>query len=650
MSRAFCSLLLCSLLVAACDSPFQVHRTIIAVEVAPYSAHLATGERTSFEATARNEHGARLSGDPAFHWTSSDTAVARISADGTVTARRPGTARITATLGGISGSATVTVAGALPAGCTTVVQLPVGGVATLGAGAGSVTCLAGGAQGAEYTLVHFYGSTIAGSAVELNVALRGDALSSTAVATASTPLSPRPAAAAPGADAHPDAHAWELGLRERESRVTEARMAALREQGSGSLARDGFAPLSVPVPGTRLRLNVNAERACSDPDYRTGEVAAVTDRAIVVADVANPAGGFTAAEYEAIGRSFDELVYPAVTRHFGSPSDVDGNGRVILFFTVAVNEMGGSSPIGGFFFSRDLLPNGSVASPLRCEGSNEAEILYLMVPDPSRAATRSWLAHQNVLRSTTARLAHEMQHLVNAAGRMLAAMPAPLEEPWLNEGLSHVAEEIVGNEIAGLGSRENVDYERIRSTPHLWETFNRYHLNNFGRLGTHLERPHSTSPIDAVSAAARGASWQFLRYAADRRGGDEAVFWRSLTRGPAVGLRNLEMAIGVEASTWLRDWSIAVFADDRFPGLNPIWQQPRWHVRSVLAGVWPERGFPLQPLPLSTDAPTRVVIAAGSAAYLGLGVGPGGTAEVRTGWNGGLEPPPDLLVSVVRTR
>ena len=41
-----------------------------------------------------------------------------------------------------------------------------------------------------------------------------------------------------------------------------------------------------------------------------GKVVAITDKAIVVADTANPAGGFTDAEYRSIGVTFDTLVDP----------------------------------------------------------------------------------------------------------------------------------------------------------------------------------------------------------------------------------------------------------------------------------------------------------------------------------------------------
>ena len=85
---------------------------------------------------------------------------------------------------------------------------------------------------------------------------------------------------------------------------------------------------------------------------RTGRVVAITNKAVVIADVANPAG-FTDADYASLGATFDTLVFATDAANFGSPTDIDNNGdRVILFFTHAVNELGQGTL--GFAYSRDL--------------------------------------------------------------------------------------------------------------------------------------------------------------------------------------------------------------------------------------------------------------------------------------------------------
>ena len=112
-------------------------------------------------------------------------------------------------------------------------------------------------------------------------------------------------------------------------------------------------------------------------------------------------GGFQTADFQAISDAFTQLP-PGTTAPgsgllaglpkngmantfvgmFGNLSDVDDNGGVIVFFTKKMNELSppASSELQiGMFQPRDLL---SAAS---CAGSNQAEILYMMVPDPTGA-------------------------------------------------------------------------------------------------------------------------------------------------------------------------------------------------------------------------------------------------------------------------
>ena len=97
---------------------------------------------------------------------------------------------------------------------------------------------------------------------------------------------------------------------------------------------------------------------------RTGRIAAVSSKAIVVADTTNPASGYTDADYQSIASTFDTLVDPTDTKAFGTPTDIDGNGHVVLFFTRAVNELTparSTSYVAGFFYARDLFPATSTA-------------------------------------------------------------------------------------------------------------------------------------------------------------------------------------------------------------------------------------------------------------------------------------------------
>jgi uncharacterized protein YjdB len=84
---------------------------VAAIAVAPAKVTIAPTETRQLAATARDAEGNELSGRP-FTWSSSDEAVATVSKDGLVLGVEDGTATITATAEGQSGTATITVVSA----------------------------------------------------------------------------------------------------------------------------------------------------------------------------------------------------------------------------------------------------------------------------------------------------------------------------------------------------------------------------------------------------------------------------------------------------------------------------------------------------------------------------------------------------------
>src|SRR5688572_2674757 len=101
--------------------------------------------------------------------------------------------------------------------------------------------------------------------------------------------------------------------------------------------------------------------------------------------------------------------------------------------------------------------------------------------------------------------------------------------------------------------RANLDRDAILAATRL-PAFIRYQLNNLLRLREWLQAPEASGMHPTTTAPARGAGWSFIRYAADRAGGDESGFWRALTAGPATGRANLAAAIGTDPGEWWRDW------------------------------------------------------------------------------------------------
>jgi hypothetical protein len=571
----------------------------------------------------------------------SDAGVGTVDAAGLVTAVAPGGATITATAGARSGQATLAV-------CP---DLAVGGVYTATMPAAASLCLAGGASGsAEYT----YMPVNLSSAAALSLSLTGSG-----IVPVTGPPSP---SLAPGGSPLLNVSTQELDARdalhmemlERDTRLGNtlrgrARMRVERTrrtpEGPGMLIAPG-----TPTVGDLWDLNVAS--GCSGAlDTRVGRVVSIGQHVIVVADTANPAGGFTTAQYDSIRLEFDSLAYPVDTANFGGPTDLDTNERVVAFYTRAVNELSppaSSVIVLGFFTARDLFSS----APASCPRSNEGEMFYMMVPDPTGAVNSNVRTVSQVRGSTVGTMAHELQHLINASRRIYFES-AGLEEVWLNEGLSHIGEELLFYRTSvGLAPRGNIVVTQLTTGPNATRrvaAFNTYANPNFGRLRGWLQRPDTAGPVKNNDAlATRGATWAFLRYAADRRNGDDATLWYDLVNTSSVGTANLQAALGVDPGEWVRDFTSAMYADDAVAGIGPAQQVTSWNFRSIYTAL--NTSYQLVPRPLSNGvALTLSYSRGGGTAYARFGVPTGGFAGI-TALSAGLPPTSPYALIVVRTQ
>ncbi|HLV25839.1 MAG TPA: Ig-like domain-containing protein [Gemmatimonadales bacterium] len=391
------------------------------------------------------------------------------------------------------------------------------------------------------------------------------------------------------------------------------------EVKAGAL-RDTFR-LSV---GGRLQFNVSSTQACSMPTLRDARIVTASDHAIIAEDLNNPAGGFTDAQYRHIAVTFDTLVYPVVTSAFGNPRDVDGNERVVILYTSAVNELtarGSQSFVAGFFFSRDLFPTESRNGLQGCQASNQAEMFYMLAPDPEGAVNGNKRTSEFVMSRTIATVGHEFQHLINASRRLFESDASEFETIWLNEGLSHIAEEMLFYEAAGLGPGQRLNVEKLRSRATQVSAFNMYGGGNFGRLAKYMETPSSESPYEMDdNLATRGATWSFLRYAADRAGRNNPAFWQALSGAPTVGFANLDAAFGTSTRQWVADWAVANAAD-RFQSTNPVEEKFRhksWDMHDIMDEL---NLSTLKTIPLSNGETSTVDIKAGGSAHVRFRIG-----------------------------
>ena len=402
----------------------------------------------------------------------------------------PGNVTITATVSGTSLAATFVVTAG--AGTTTIacssspVTTPALGSVTAGV-TGSGICLAGGA---EYALVAFNSNpdTITGTQLQFGVVAHG----ATAVLTPS--IAPD-LAAVPGSalsrvrpntlQAAFDAHLREIARRDLAPKVPAA-LALMRRQPSFN------AVPANPTVGSLVTLNANGNDPCDAIKNRVARVAAVGTTSIVVADTMNPTGGFTDAEYQSFATMFDTLINPLDVSNFGQPSDIDKNGKIVIFFTKEVNLLtprGSGGVIGGFFFERDLFPLSDTQDFGGCAGSNLAEMFYVLVPDPN-AVFGDARTKQRVLDLTPGTLAHEYQHLINAGRRMYVNLPFnDFEQVWLNEGLSHIAEELLYYRVSGQTPRQNLSATQLGASATTAAFFNSYQGDNSARYEIFLGQP-----------------------------------------------------------------------------------------------------------------------------------------------------------------
>ena len=422
----------------------------------------------------------------------------------------------------------------------------------------------------------------------------------------------------------------------------------------------------------------NLDVDCDGIHDVTAVVRAVGPNFAIVEDL-DGAGVVTGGGYEAVLGSLERSVFPVLSKYFGEPADIDGNGVVWVLFTPVVNRTtprGSSTRILGFFNPADL------ADPEHCPASNGGEILYLLAADPDGRFSRPVRADF----PTTGAIgvaAHELAHLISAERRTVRADGsfASLEETWLSEALAHSAETFVGMSRASLSPGGNYGFAGLVSDP---GNFGTYLFPNFRRSAFYMLDPHRTpvlgdayarDPDGISSLAMRGFGWLFLRWLADQyaaQGGaaaEEAMF-HDLAGGGAARARGVESVERVASAhgapgTWddlLAAWALAPIADD-LPGAPSSTQLRTLHLRDVYAALHRElegrvpfaHAFPLEamdiPLAAGTDARIDFELAASTGYYFRLeSEGPHPEVHLRLTTQAGLPVPSSEAVRLVVLR
>jgi hypothetical protein len=335
----------------------------------------------------------------------------------------------------------------------------------------------------------------------------------------------------------------------------------------------GIPSVSVVIPEVGDRREFKVLNRNNKFDQVTARVRHVSDHLILYVDEKSPTGGFLEEDLEALSRQFEDPIYPVVTGVFGAESDLDQNERIIILMTPAVNrltELDSDGYIGGFFFGLDLLIGES--------GSNEGEIFYAIVPDPTGSEGPA-LSKASVLATVPAVLAHEFEHMVHFNQRILRAGAQGQEALWLSEAMAQMAEELVGEAFEAAG-------DLVKA--------HRYQVGNWTRARRFLADPSEISLIATLppgSLSERGAWWLFLRYLYGRAGEEELL--SRLAHTTLSGVANVTEVMRREWSGLVSDWTGALYFDGLSIPVRPELRVWGINLRQVLASS--DGRYPLSP-------------------------------------------------------
>lgn len=608
-------------LIAACDdgggmSPIPV----ASVAVTPPSATVPLNGTVQLAVTVRDANGNSLS-DRLVTWTTSSSAIAPVSSTGLVHGFGAGRGTITASSEGVSGIATIDVELVCNNAAGQTVSLAAASYVSLAPPADAGCLLfAGNASATDsvhYLLVPQLATDSPGATS--GYVLDGDTL-------------------------HQALHAF---LRRQEQSRFAAIPLAPGTVGPG-VAR--AARLPPPVVGSTRTFSVCATPTCSSSQPVTGTVKTVTGSLALYVDNAAPAGGLTQGDFDSLGVLLTRL-YVVDTTAFGRESDLDNSAVVAVLMTNVVNTLVSQAQCAqtgfpaGFFFGADIDP--AFAADPRF---NHGEVFYSLVADPGATLSCAHSVSQ-ILRLVPLAFVHEFQHMVGYNQHVVVRGGVP-QAAWLDEGLSHFAEELAGRSF-------------LPGDP---GTFSSFLTGNVVNAYRYLDSPGPSFLVSSGigTLAEQGAAWLFVRYLADQFAADTAfpavaTFTRSLVQTSLVGGAAVTASTGQSFATVVTRWALANYVSD-LPGFTapPELRYTSWAWRATFANLNAQQPslFP-KPFPLTPVATTGNLISlsgslrAGSGYYALASQGPSapGFALLFSGPNGSPFPPALVpRLNVIRLR
>ncbi|HET7295646.1 MAG TPA: hypothetical protein VFI66_00795, partial [Gemmatimonadales bacterium] len=176
---------------------------------------------------------------------------------------------------------------------------------------------------------------------------------------------------------------------------------------------------------------------------------------------------------------------------------------------------------------------------------------YSIVPDPTGTLSCAHTVSQ-LTQLVPVTFVHEFQHMISFNQHFLVRGGFP-EDLWLNEGLSHYAEEHGGRTFLPDSA-----------------TFCNYVFGDLYNSGQYLGAPQHHFLVDTAGIgglAERGAYWLFVRYLVDQFSTDTTVaaqnaFTRTLEATTLIGEDNVSAATGTTFATLVERWALANYVSD----------------------------------------------------------------------------------------
>ncbi len=514
-----------------------------------------------------------------------------------------------------------------PCASPDTVQAPVSGAQRVDCSNGGTTVILAGA-GASYVIVPEFATDqaplgfvsyavdtgqISATAPNLRAAVRARAGAGGAAAPV---LAGRPSIAQRAADAR---------LRARGRRLAEA--------GVYRASRLLAAPpvRAVPPQGSIRSFKVLSDLFGTSNSFASvnAQLAYIGANVLLYVDTQAPAGGFDSTTLATYGQYIDQTLFPIDTATFGVPTDIDANGHVIVLMSGVVN---GDTPtticsqgfVAGFFNPEDFTATATDSN------SNQGEIFYTVVPDPS--GTRSCpLTAADVQNLVPATFLHELQHLVNFAQHVVVAGGQP-GASWLDEGLSIAAEEMGSLYYEAKCPPPSCRTDPTQLFPDSAQPFIGGFLYDSYEYALLPDTASITLENDGDPGAAwRGGEWLLIRWLADHKGNGVL---RQLEQGPSDGVAALEQVSGESFPQLFADFGLALYTDS-LPGL-PRATAPAANrflsrnLRQLWARLYATSGpapdiplaMPVQLFPVGADTSTFVLLP-GTVTYFRLDTPPG---------------------------